>query len=88
MALRSSVADDLQAQFTVIDAACGNTVDDERGNSADGRTAVAEFCASNPHRAVLFKMFDNKPCADLNWKSLRPAYALPMRVDTDVEPDG
>jgi hypothetical protein len=58
-------------------------VDDERANPALDRKAVAEFFAPHPHRAVLFKMFDDKPYAYLIWKSLRPAYAKPMRVDSD-----
>jgi hypothetical protein len=39
------------------------------------RKVVAEYFAPLEHRAVLFRMFDNRPNDALIWKTIRPAFA-------------
>jgi RNA ligase len=76
-------ADGLQAQFDAIESACTAAVADPRASADRDRKSVAEYFAPFEHRAVLFKMFDGKSYAPLIWKTIRPAYAKPMRTDTD-----
>jgi hypothetical protein len=47
------------------------------------RKATAEFSADKPNRAVLFRMYDNKPYDTIVWRRLRPDFAKPFK---SVEP--
>jgi RNA ligase len=76
-------ADGLQMQFDTIEADCRAILADSSAASGTDRKSVAQYFEPFDHRAVLFKMFDNKPYASLIWKTIRPAYAKPMRVDSD-----
>jgi RNA ligase len=76
-------AGQLQDSFDAIEQSCRSVVAHPMAAPDRGRKAVAQFFASQPHRAVLFKMFDAKPYADIIWKSIRPTYSRPMRIDAD-----
>jgi RNA ligase len=78
-----NTTDNLRAEYQSIEDDCRRAMADPRAASGNDRKTVAEYFAPFPHRAVLFKMFDGKPYESLIWKSIRPAFAKPMRSDPD-----
>jgi RNA ligase len=76
-------ADDMRAEFRAIETECRVAMTDPRAANGTERKVVAEYFAPFEHRAVLFRMFDNKPYDALIWKTIRPVFAKPMRVDPD-----
>jgi RNA ligase len=77
-------ADGLQTQFNAIESECRAIMNNPLATEGTDRKSVAQYFAPFDHRAVLFKMFDNKPYASLIWKTIRPPFAKPMRIDTDL----
>jgi RNA ligase len=69
---------ELQAQFAAVEATCRATMTDPQVDPQD-RKATAAFFADKPNRAVLFRMYDNKPYDTIVWRMLRPDFAKPFK---------
>jgi len=48
-------------------------------NEITDRAAFAEQAKLSEHRAILFKLFDRRPYADIIWKQIRPVYSKPFK---------
>jgi RNA ligase len=72
----------LRSQFQVIESECQAIMLSEEVDRND-RKRTALFFADQPHRAVLFKMFDGKRYAEVIWRTLRPEFAKPFRTVED-----
>ena len=48
-------------------------------NEINERAGFAEIAKSSEHRAILFKLFDRRPYADIIWKQIRPVYSKPFK---------
>ena len=48
-------------------------------NEITDRAGFAEQAKQSEHRAVLFKLFDKRPYADIIWKRIRPVYTKPFK---------
>lgn len=66
----------LQAAYDAVEAAA-REVFDARPDTDDRKTLAAYFIGSGANPAVLFRMLDGKPHADLIWKSIRPGVETP-----------
>ncbi len=71
---------DLQVEFDEIESECRAVMTSDE-ISADDRKRTAFFFSTQPHRAVLFKMYDAKPYHEIIWRSIRPDFAKPFRTD-------
>ena len=48
-------------------------------NEINERAGFAEIAKMSEHRAILFKLFDKRPYADIIWKRIRPVYSKPFK---------
>ena len=48
-------------------------------NEINERAGFAEIAKISEHRAILFKLFDKRPYADIIWKQIRPVYSKPFK---------
>jgi len=48
-------------------------------NEITDRALFAEQAKLSRHRAILFKLFDRRPYADIIWKQIRPVYSKPFK---------
>jgi RNA ligase len=71
---------ELRQRYAEIEAACRAIMSSPRLEGCD-RKGAAEFFAPFEHRAVLFRMLDNKDYAHLIWKAIRPEHAKPFAMD-------
>ena len=68
---------DLKAQFEAIEAQC--QADFEANTKTfETRKAAAAYFLTCRYPAVLFKMLDKKPHADVIWKLIRPSFQKPF----------
>jgi RNA ligase len=72
--------DTLRAEYSRIEDHCRTMLESPEVNPAD-RKSTALFFADKPHRAVLFRMLDQRPYDYLIWNTIRPAYGRPFRAD-------
>ncbi len=73
-------AADLRSQYQVIEEECRQTMASDEVRR-DDRKATAWFFFDKPHRAVLFRMYDDKRYEELIWKAIRPPFGRPFRED-------
>jgi RNA ligase len=79
--LRATIAD-LTGRYEAMDHEARAEFDRVRalvGDTADRKTFAMEAVKS-PRRALLFKLLDGHPIAEMIWKELRPEYARPFKV--------
>ena len=48
-------------------------------NGINERAGFAEIAKVSEYRAILFKLFDKRPYADIIWKQIRPVYSKPFK---------
>jgi RNA ligase len=69
---------ELRAKFAAVEGECRALMTHPKVD-ATNRKATAEFFADKPNRAVLFRMYDNKPYDTIIWRTLRPDFAKPFK---------
>jgi hypothetical protein len=74
-----TTAGDLHKRFTDIDLMCQDAYGDRP--DSDDRKELAAYFNTQKHPAILFKMLDGKPYADLIWKLIKPAADVPYKVE-------
>lgn len=52
-------------------------------NNIQERRTFAEHVKSSEYRAILFKLYDKRPYADIIWKMIRPIYSRPFKDGYD-----
>ncbi|MDA3779742.1 MAG: hypothetical protein PF487_05935 [Bacteroidales bacterium] len=48
-------------------------------NKITERASFAEIAKQSNYRAILFKLYDKRPYADIIWKRIRPVYSKPFK---------
>jgi RNA ligase len=76
-------ADDLRSQYTRIESEALEIMKDPRIDPQN-RKETALFFQTQPHKALLFKMLDEKDYSNLIWHQIKPAYEKPFRQDDEA----
>jgi len=70
----------IQADFNEIERlALAEFVRIYHVNQINERAGFAEIAKMSEYRAILFKLFDRRPYADIIWKQIRPVYSKPFK---------
>jgi RNA ligase len=69
---------ELRSQYAAIESSCKTAFSDPRVQTHD-RKATALFFSDQPHRSVLFRMYDGRSYDDIIWRELKPAFAKPFK---------
>jgi hypothetical protein len=77
-----ATAADLHAQFVTIEERAKAAFDSPHVVPGD-RKASAAYIVTQPDRALLFRMYDSKPYANLIWQQIRPPFSRPFRVSEE-----
>lgn len=72
----------LKSQFAAIEESALGVYNTVKGLPT--RREQAQTIAQYPHKAVVFKMLDGQPYADLIWKGLRPVAERPFKQESEV----
>jgi len=70
----------LQAEFNEIERqALAEFVRIYHVNEINERAGFAEIAKVSKYRAILFKLYDKRPYAEIIWKMIRPVYSKPFK---------
>ncbi len=79
--VKATIAD-LEARYAALEAAARAALPAAEPLRSD-RKALAAFVQAQPHPGILWRMLDGKPYAELIWKMVRPAFAVPPRGNAE-----